>query len=365
MDFFRQPIVIYAAFFLIATLFSIGVNQLLLRWLKNLGNNRRSNGQENLVRWAAQTKPAIGGISFLILFLLSICSYFILPFGTEAKFSKALFALLGSSMVGFTIGLIDDSYNTPPRFKLIGQLTCAAIMVSMGIVIPISDLFLLNAALTTFWVVGIMNAINLLDNMDGVTAGISAVICISLLMAIYMLGGFTGFYTIVTLGVLASLIGFLFFNWHPSKMYMGDTGSQFLGAFLAFLSVVWLWKLPAGTSLSIERFLLPALVFLLPLIDTTTVTIRRIARGSSPFVGGRDHTTHHLAYCGLKDRQVAGVFVGLSLALLPLSYWVCNSLLKNNWSWGKSLIVIAVLVSIFIAAQWMYEVGKKKSKSKS
>ena len=356
-------LITYGVFFVLAVCFSILVNQLFLRFLKNIGTRSlNGNEQESLIRWAAQTKPAIGGISFYILFLLSVSSYFILPFGTEKAINKTLFALLGSVSIAFVIGLVDDSYNTPPRFKFIGQLACTLVMLLSGIYIPISGIYFIDALFTMFWIVGIMNSVNMLDNMDGITTSVSTAIVFAALMLIYLQHPLNGFYTIILIGVLAALLGFLFFNRHPSKMYMGDSGSQFLGAFLSFISIVFMWQYrPADTSfVSVQQFLVPVVLFMLPIIDTTTVTVRRIARGQSPFLGGRDHTTHHLAYCGLNDKQVAYVFVSLSIISIIVTYGIVQNL--AHWTWWKSALVIAYIAGVFIMMQYFYEKGKKRQK---
>ncbi len=361
---YALTLVIYLLFFVIATGFTIVMNHLLLKFLKDIGVRNRQNGHDNLVRWAAQTKPSIGGFSFFTLFLLAVCSYFILPFQVEvAVFNRELFALIASVTLGFLIGLIDDSYNTPPLFKFVGQLGCTAIMLSMGVMIHLTGIVFLDALFTTLWVVGVMNSINMLDNMDGITASVSACISLAVLGLIYTTGNFNDFYTITTLGVLASLIGFLYFNWHPAKMYMGDTGSQFLGAFLAFVGIVFMWNFPwqgepITSNFSIQAFLIPMLAFLLPIIDTTTVSVYRLKRGQSPFMGGRDHTTHHLAYCGFKDAQVTSIFAGLSLVSVAIIAWI--SLNYENWTLLKSILTIVYCVSIYAGILWMYEKGKKR-----
>jgi len=347
---------IYVLFFVIAATFAIVINQLLLKFLKDLGNRNTNN--ENLIRWAAQTKPAIGGFSFFTLFLLSVCAYVILPLPTDLLIDKwQMFGLISSATLGFLFGLIDDSYNTPPSFKFFGQLGCSALIILSGVTINFFGIWLLDAALTTFWVVGIMNSINMLDNMDGITASVSAFICLATLILLSVAGTLGGGYTIIILGVLASLVGFLFFNWYPAKMYMGDTSSQFLGAFLSFISILFMWILPNDDSAyrGIGMFILPALAFLLPLIDTTTVFIRRIARGDSPFQGGRDHTTHHLAYCGLKDYQVGYVFVALSIFHLGLIYGFIAT-------FQAFYIPLAVVycIGLFGLFQLSYNHGKKR-----
>ena len=135
------------------------------------------------------------------------------------------------------------------------------------------------------------------------------------------------------LGVLGSLLGFLYYNWNPSKIYMGDTGSQFLGAFLGGISIILLWNHDkSGTYLgSSKNIILVLLAFAIPIIDTVTVSIKRIRRGKSPFVGGKDHTTHHLSYIGFSDRMVAVTFIIISLITLILNYIVLTFI--SNWNW--------------------------------
>lgn len=353
----------YAIYFVVAVFFTTILSLLFLKFLKNIGT-RQNNGHENLVRWASQTKPKIGGFCFFMLFLLSVCSYFLLPFQSENFFNSELLALLGSASLGFIVGLVDDSYNTPPRFKFLGQLACAIVMIAMGVLIPISNIWMVDALFTTFWVVGVMNSINMLDNMDGITASVSAFILMAALVILYLQGALAGFYVIVTVGVLAALVSYLYFNWHPSKMYMGDSGSQFLGAFLSVISILYMWQFRGDMNVevgfSLQQFVLPLLIFMLPIMDTTTVFVRRIRRGQSPFVGGRDHTTHHLAYCGLKDNQVAWIFVGLAAVTVFFTYFIVLHFLTNTWSMGLSLLSLGYVLAVFLGLQYFYEVGKRK-----
>src|SRR4029079_12727964 len=140
------------------------------------------------------------------------------------------------------------------------------------------------------------------------------------------------FYMLILIGVLGALIGFLKFNWSPSKIFMGDTGSQFLGVFLASTSMLFLWQFNEGNQgiLQVKPFVLPALFFIIPIIDTTTVTVRRLLRGQSPFVGGKDHITHHFAYLGLKEPSIVLLLLGTTLISFPLALM----LIKNPLSWN-------------------------------
>src|SRR5258706_550335 len=116
--------------------------------------------------------------------------------------------------------------------------------------------------------------------------------------------------------LVACILGFFFYNWHPAVIYMGDTGSQFLGVFLSAVGIKFFWQagtVPPSELIDFRQVIIPILVFIVPIVDTTTVFINRILRKQSPFVGGKDHTTHSLAYIGFSDRQVALTFIGISL----------------------------------------------------
>jgi UDP-GlcNAc:undecaprenyl-phosphate GlcNAc-1-phosphate transferase len=163
-------------------------------------------------------------------------------------------------------------------------------------------------------------------------------------------------------GVLGALVGFLRFNWNPSKIYMGDTGSQFLGVFLAATSIIFLWQFNAGNQgiLQVKPFVLPALFFIVPIIDTTTVTIRRLLKGGSPFVGGKDHITHHLAYLGLKEKQIVFILAFTTLLSFPVALFF----LKNNWNFYLSFGSLAYVVVLFFVFQFFYKKGEIKHQNR-
>lgn len=357
MELSNDLILVYTVFFLLTTGFSVVINILLLRLSKKMQLSNNSNGEE---RWQSTPKPVLGGIGFFILFLLSVSSYFMLPFHATSFFGKELFALLGAGTLAFLIGLYDDALNMNPVVKFAGQVACGLFLIVMGIHIPLTPFAIVNYFFTLLWVVAIMNAINMLDNMDGVTASVSLSIVMASLMLLAMAGQFQSIYFIICIGVAGGLIGFLFFNWSPSKMYMGDNGSQFLGAFLSYLSIVLMWKFkdPASGIFEIKQFLVPLILFIIPIIDTSTVFIRRILRGQSPFIGGRDHTTHHLAYNGLKDGMVALVMFAISLISVGVVYVLINNF--DTWTFNKTLLVLTYVVLLFVVMQLLYNRGKKR-----
>jgi len=307
-----QVLWIYIAFAVCATLFSFLINGLFLKFSRTLGVKDQS---DNMVRWSSTSKPAFGGISFYIMFLFSIACYSILFEAVDYINDIVRFlGVMAACSLGFVVGLADDAYNTKPFLKFFAQFSSAIILIATGTSINISGITMVDYSLTILWVVGLMNSINMLDNMDGITTSVSISVIIAVLYMLISRGEALSIYFITLLGVLAALLGFLYYNWNPSKMYMGDTGSQFLGVFLAAIGILYLWNGHAEPDFRIQtkQFIVALLVFIVPIIDTTTVTINRLLKGQSPFVGGKDHTTHHLSYLGLSDRQVALTFFGLS-----------------------------------------------------
>ncbi len=348
----------YLIFFILSIVFSALVNGLFLRFSKTLGV--RQSDSQNIVRWASTTKPSVGGFSFYIIFLFSFTAYTIISFDTNDLFNKQLIGLLLSSTVGFLIGLADDAYNTNPILKFLGQLMCAVILIVSGVIINLTDYYALNALFTIFWVIGIMNSINMLDNMDGISAVISAIILLTCLLVQIITGNFLTIYTFLMLGVIGSIGGFMIFNFHPSKLYMGDTGSQFLGVLLSGIGIITLWGFRdvPGPVFQFKQILFPILTFSIPIIDTTTVFYRRLMRRQSPFIGGRDHTTHHLAYLGFSDRQVLYI---LSAVALLSSLIVCVLIYFHSFLDSEiTLVFFVYFIVLFFVVQYYYEIGNKR-----
>jgi UDP-GlcNAc:undecaprenyl-phosphate GlcNAc-1-phosphate transferase len=304
-------IIVYILFFVAMTAFALLINSILLRFVKTLGTK---NQQGATVRWSSQTKPAIGGLSFFISFLISLCICLFLYDYQDVLSEPQVPGLLLSAGLGFLMGLTDDAYNTRPLLKFTIQILCGVILLLTGSYIQIFEAEWLNYTLTIFWVVGIMNSFNMLDNMDGIAASVGAFILFAPLVSMVATNSYGNVDFMILIGVISALVAFLYHNWNPSKMFMGDTGSQFLGVILAYVGINYCWNVGLSPNPAQGWYSLAALltVFILPISDTITVTINRISRGQSPFVGGKDHTTHHLSYRGFSDAQVAKLFVSIS-----------------------------------------------------
>lgn len=349
--------VFFISYFFISILLSLAINYLLLKFSFNLGS--RNNLAFKQVRWTAHVKPSIGGISFFIIFLLSWGVYGFITQEKSLVPDKHILGIVAATSLGFFAGLYDDAFNTNPLLKFILQLSCGLILTVFNIKVNISNIELVNIFFTLVWVVGLMNSINMLDNMDGVTGSISAFIIGGLIMVLMITGHPSKeFYLLILTGVLGSLIGFLRFNWSPSKIFMGDTGSQFLGVFLAATSIVFFWQFSEGNQgvFQVKPFVIPALFFVIPIIDTTTVTIRRLLRGQSPFVGGKDHITHHLAYLGIKEKNIVLILVAATLVSFPVAFMLIAN--PATWNFYVSFGILAYVVALFFVFQFFYKKGE-------
>jgi UDP-GlcNAc:undecaprenyl-phosphate GlcNAc-1-phosphate transferase len=306
-------LLILLGFLLVLLAFSYLLGKILLKFATNLGVRNHGDG---VVRWTSTTKPSLGGILFFFSFLLSIVFYLII-LSENVQFNNWQFlGTVISCVLGFVMGLADDAYNTKPLLKFFVQAVCGIVSIICGAYIQIFAYDWMNYMFTIVWFIGLMNSLNMLDNMDAITASVSTVACISMLVFSYITSTLFAYDSILLIGVVASLLAFLTYNWHPAKMYMGDSGSQFLGAFMAAASIKVLWNAhidPVGFTQTWFFILLPVSFFIVTISDTATVFINRLAKKQSPFVGGKDHTTHHLVYGGFKQRSVAVLYISISI----------------------------------------------------
>lgn len=250
-------------------------------------------------RWHRQTVPLLGGVGIALATLLGA-----LVTGVAA----AIIIPVTAAFLIFVVGLVDDLLSLKPATKLIAQITLAALLVYFGYRLSWVESRLMNSVLTILWVVGLTNAFNLLDNMDGLLAGVTVVVT-AMLIAGLMTGATrdeAGSQIALLALLLGAASGFLLFNFPPASIFMGDSGSLFLGFTVASLTLS-----PEGIRASRTDVLSviagPVFLLLIPIFDTTLVTASRLLSGRSPAVGGRDHSSHRLVAMGLSER--AAVFV--------------------------------------------------------
>ena len=353
MNSYEYTFLVYAEFFVCITLFGLVINTILLKFSKTLGIRDKEN---TMIRWSNVSKPALGGITFFMSFLVSTACFGILFDHNELFKNGEIISLIGALCLAFIMGLADDAYNTKPWLKFFIQITCGLILIFGSLktgnsnhIISIFEYDLLNYIITTLWVVGIMNSINMLDNMDGITTITSIFIFLTALVFLALQNAFQHYDFMIVLGLMGALVSFLFYNWSPSKMYMGDSGSQFLGLILAFIGIKYFWNSAIFETQELvpsKQIIIVCLIFILPISDTTSVFINRISRKQSPFIGGKDHTTHHLSFMGFSNAQIIFIFSGIAF----LSSIIAIALYRfvNTWTNFKFIMYIIYILAIFI-----------------
>lgn len=360
MEYFQKNSLLFIVIAIgIAFLFSFLINSILLKFSQTLGV--RQTGQKE-VRWNPSVKPSLGGISFFVIFLITFIILSFINNLLPLHFSNLkLVGVFVVCTVAFLMGLADDAYNTQPLLKFLTQLVCGLVLYFTDTKINVFSNEGLDFVFTLLWVVGLMNSINMLDNMDGITTIVSIVILLFVITINLYINTVLSPISILSLGLLGALLGFLIFNWHPSKMFMGDTGSQFLGSFLAIVGIDYCWNSASLINYNHELFnptltgiVIATLVFILPLTDTITVSINRMRRGISPFVGGKDHTTHHLFFKGITEKRIAILFfviafIGMTIAI--------NMILNYQLIW---LVLSISFCSITFLSLYLNTIIKRK-----
>lgn len=292
--------------------------------------------------------PRMGGLAIVFGFLLSTLVF--LPMTGQLQG-----ALLGAVMI-VVLGVFDDIYDLRAKFKLAVQILAALIAVLSGNVItdlsnpnifssnPYWHLGWLAYPITVIWIVAMTNAVNLIDGLDGLACGVSSISSLTLLVIALLLGEPT--VAVLVAALAGGCLGFLPYNMNPAKIFMGDTGSTFLGYILAVISVQGLFKMYTLIS-----FVVPFLLFGLPIFDTCFAFIRRIAHGQSPMHADRSHVHHRLIDMGFSQKQAVAVLyvitaiLGLSAVVLTTSGAVKAMLLLFAFCMAG-----AVALSVFTGA---------------
>jgi UDP-GlcNAc:undecaprenyl-phosphate GlcNAc-1-phosphate transferase len=241
-------------------------------------------------RWHKQPTALLGGVSIAVSFLVPAA--FLLPL------SSPRWGIVFGALAMAAVGLADDLRGMSPLVKLAGQAVAAGIAVAFGVRLDVIPIPWVAVPLTVFWILLIANAVNLLDNMDGLAAGITGIASMILLAFSLAAGNIAG--AVVSAGCLGATIGFLRYNFYPASIFMGDSGSLLLGFVLASDSIIGTW--PTQTS-TVFALVVPVLILAVPLFDTTFVTFGRKMAGRPVSVGGRDHTSHRLVFLGLTEKQ--------------------------------------------------------------
>jgi UDP-GlcNAc:undecaprenyl-phosphate/decaprenyl-phosphate GlcNAc-1-phosphate transferase len=297
--------------FIVALAITTACAPLLLRWAPRIGLTDLP-GRRKVHTTAV---PRVGGIA--------MAAGILVPTALLPQLTSPVLGLLAGLLVLLVFGVWDDRVDLDYRVKFLGQFLAVGLCMGIGGV-RIESLTLdvrvelpavLSFVLTFVFLVGVTNAVNLSDGLDGLAGGL-AFLC---LLAIALLGAITGNWTVTTLALIeaGAILGFLRFNTHPARIFMGDGGSQMLGFSIGALAIIATQGESSALSAS-----LPLLLLGLPILDTLTVIVRRLAAGQSPFVSDRNHLHHQLLGLGFTHREAVAVIYCVQVALFLLAYFL-------------------------------------------
>jgi len=280
--------------------------------------------------------PLLGGLSIFLGFTISGLLF--------CDITPTLAAAWFGGLLMIVIGILDDKYALNAWIKLLGQIAAAAIAVGLGgVQIEHINLFgryihfgVLSIPITILWIVGMTNAINLIDGLDGLACGVSAISSMSLLIVTLMHAELD--VAMLTAILTGACIGFLPFNMNPAKILMGDTGALFLGYMLSVLSIIGVFKTTAVVS-----FLIPVIIFGYPLFDTVFAFARRILQGRSPFSADRGHLHHRIIDMGFNVRQSVSILYCICSILGILAIM----LTEQRAAASLVILVVALIIGLF------------------
>ncbi|EJL27532.1 glycosyltransferase family 4 protein [Brevibacillus sp. BC25] len=315
-------------------------------YVKNLAVKVGAVDAPNQRKVHTRIMPRMGGLAIYIGYLVAF--FLFVPY---TNISEMLGIFIGSTIV-MVVGMLDDKYQLSPKWKLLGQLVATAIVVipfglKIGVVnLPYSGsidfssgwLFWLAIPITMFWIVGVTNAVNLIDGLDGLSAGVSAIAAGTMgVMALLMDDYKVATYCFVLLG---AILGFLYFNFHPARLFMGDTGSLFLGFNLAALSIM------GFKEALFVSFIIPIVVLGVPLWDTFFAIVRRIVNKKPISSPDKGHLHHCLLNMGLSHRSTV-----LTIYSISIFFGTMAILLTKTTKWTTILVMVALLIVIHLGTE--------------
>ncbi len=280
--------------------------------------------------------PLLGGVAIYGAFIAAV-----LLFGNRFRLHELVSILVGASLMSF-LGLWDDRRSLSPFLKLIGQFAAASILAFTGVRIGLFRWEALNVIATLAWVVVITNALNLLDNMDGLSGGIGAAAAIFFLLLAamnrqYLVGALSA-------ALVGACLGFLRYNFNPASIFMGDAGSLFLGFILAAVGI----KLRFPDNLQIVTWMVPVLILGLPLFDTALVIISRLRRGFNPLTTpGKDHFSHRLVAMGYTRREAVLICYLICAGLGVIALFVTQASVVEGYVVG-SVVALTALWGVWL-----------------
>jgi UDP-GlcNAc:undecaprenyl-phosphate/decaprenyl-phosphate GlcNAc-1-phosphate transferase len=313
-------------------LFALGISLALTPICRSVARRLGYVDEPKKDRWHNRPTALFGGVAIVVSAL---------AVGLTTHPRVELLELLGCGLVIATFGFLDDVLSLKPSTKLLAQITVASLLVFFGYRLGWTQSMLGDAMLTLFWIVGITNAFNLLDNMDGLCAGTMLIAGAFLLTGIVSDSGVTSL-AMYLAAVLGATAGFFVYNVHPASIFMGDTGSLFLGLNIASITLLANPESRGASSL-VSVVTAPVLLLLIPIFDTTFVTAMRLLSGRLPSQGGRDHSSHRLVAIGLSEPRAVA-----TLWFLAATGGMISLLLQSREHSGAVIVALGFFLAMII-----------------
>ncbi len=296
--------------------------------------------------------PYLGGAAIVVAFSLVVLAAGLLrPNGAD---TRALVVILGLGIALALLGLVDDLRGLPVWFRFVVEIGAGVVVYASGTRAHLAGAGLgLDAVVTVVWVVGITNAFNLLDNMDGLSAGVAAIASFWLFVVGVVNGQY--FVAILSLALVGCAAGFLRHNRFPARIYMGDAGSLYLGFVLSVLAL----HLRSYQSLRLT-FLVPVMVLAVPIFDTALVVVARVLQHRSPFHGDRDHTSHRLVFVGLPVPGAVALIYAFTMATGWLGVIMAQVSRGTSYLLAGWVAAIAVFLGVMLGMVPVYETSRRR-----
>ncbi len=288
-------------------------------------------------RWRQEIPPTIGGIFFFVAVVVAGLLYYLRDWPATLLSADQWNLLLLGCLLLFLLGWLDDVYGTKPLPKFIGQFMSALLVIVAGLYVPVVHTYWVDVLLSVGWVVALINAFNFIDNMDGIAGSVALLIA-----AVIIVHLFPYPVSLVYIFLLVTLAVFLYYNYPPARIFMGDKGSMLLGFVLAVGGLLVMHVVvPPSPPVLVAGLLL---LFAFPLLDFATVVVHRLCRGQPFWVGGKDHLAHILAIAFRSEWKVI-----YTVALLQIGFLMVFLLGPSFWLWGGLLWGL-----VWLALQWLY-----------
>lgn len=333
---------------LVAVVSSLILSISLTPLVRAFARRRGIVAQPKIDRWHKKPTAMLGGVAIWASVVITYVSFTSLGFVQPSTYGRTI---INASTFLFLVGLFDDLFHTKPYQKLIGQIMGSAFVIYYGLQLPWTRSVSINIVLTIFWLIGITNAINLLDNMDGLAAGIAAIGACFLTLSFVVNG--QPIEALMMAVFAAALLGFLIYNSNPASIFMGDCGSLFIGFFLASAALV---NVSGGRTRSfLPVLVVPILVLFIPIFDTTFVTILRKLSGRAASQGGRDHTSHRLVALGMSERRAVWMLYGFAGLSGILAVLVREMKLDVSLAAIAGFTILLTLLGVYLSGVKVYD----------